>query len=65
MRGRQCEVGVEIPGWWSGWRTRVKGKVFKMAVRPAGCGLETVALTKTSEAKLKVEEMKMLRVSLA
>ena len=44
---------------------RVKGKVYKMAVRPAMVyGLETVALTKRQEAEMEVAELKMLRFSL-
>ena len=46
---------------------RVKGKVYKVAVRPAmlyNYGLETVALTKRQEAEMEVEELKMLRFSL-
>ena len=44
---------------------RVKGKVHKVAVRPAMLyGLETVALTKRQEAEMEVAELKMLRFSL-
>ena len=44
---------------------RVKGKVYRVAVRPAMLyGLETVALTKTQEAEMEVAELKMLRFSL-
>ena len=44
---------------------RVKGKVYKVAVRPAMLyGLETVALTKRQEAEMEVAELKMLRFSL-
>ena len=49
------------------WRVpaRVKGKVYKVAVRPAMLyGLETVALTKRQEAEMEVAELKMLRFSL-
>ena len=43
---------------------RVKGEVYKVAVRPAMlCGLETVALTKRQEAEMEVVELKMLRFS--
>ena len=43
---------------------RVKGKVYKVAVRPAMLyGLETVALTKRQEAEMEVAELKMLRFS--
>ena len=45
--------------------TRVKGKVYRVAVRPAMLyGLETVALTKRQEAEMEVAELKMLRFSL-
>ena len=44
---------------------RVKGKVYRVAVRPAMLyGLETVALTKIQEAEMEVVELKMLRFSL-
>ena len=44
---------------------RVKGKVYKVSVRPAMLyGLETVALTKRQDAEMKVAELKMLRFSL-
>ena len=44
---------------------RVKGKVYRVAVRPAMLyGLETVALTKRQEAEMEVAELKMLRFSL-
>ena len=44
---------------------RVKGQVYKVAVRPAMLyGLETVALTKRQEAEMEVAELKMLRFSL-
>ena len=44
---------------------RVKGKVYKVAVRPAMLyGLETVALTKRQEAEMEVAELKMLRFAL-
>ena len=44
---------------------RVKGKVYRVAVRPAMLyGLETVALTKRQEAEMEVAELKMLRLSL-
>ena len=40
---------------------RVKGKVYKVAVRPAMLyGLETVTLTKRQEAEMEVAELKML-----
>ena len=44
---------------------RVKGKVYKVAVRPAMLYvLKTVALTKRQEAEMEVAELKMLRFSL-
>ena len=44
---------------------RVKGKVYRVAVRPAMLyGLETVALTKRQEAEMEVAWLKMLRFSL-
>ena len=44
---------------------RVKGKVYRVAVRPAMLyGLETVAQTKIQEAELEVAELKMLRFAL-
>ena len=43
----------------------MKGKVYKVAVRPAMLyGLETVALTKRQAAEMEVAEMKILRFSL-
>ena len=61
--GRQVKKRVQAG--WNGWRrmsgvicdrrvpARVKGKVFKVAVRPAMLyGLETVALTKRQEAEM-------------
>ena len=71
------EVKKRVQAGWNGWRrmsgvicdrrvpARVKGKVYKVAVRPAMLyGLETVALTKRREAKMEVAELKMLRFSL-
>ena len=73
------EVKKRVQAGWNGWRrmsgvicdrrvpARVKGKVYKVAVRPAMLyGLETVtvALTKRQEAEMKVAELKMLRFSL-
>ena len=44
---------------------RVKGKVYKMVVRPAMLyGLEMVARMKRQEVELEVTELKMLRFSL-
>ena len=71
------EVKKRVQAGWNGWRrmsgvicdrrvpARVKGKVYKVAVRPAMLyGLETVALTKRQEAEMEVAELKMLRFSL-
>ena len=68
------EVKKRVHAGWSGWRrmsgvicdrrvpARVKGKVYKVAVRPAMLyGLETVALSKILEAEMEVAELKMLR----
>ena len=44
---------------------RVKGKIYKVAVRPAMIyGLETLALTKKQTEKLETAEMSILRFSL-
>ena len=46
-------------------QARVKGKVYRVAVRPAMLyGLETVALTKRQETEKDVAELKVLRYSL-
>ena len=71
------EVKKRVQAGWNGWRrmsgvigdrrvpARVKGKVYKVAVRPAMLyGLETVALTKRQEAEMEVAELKMLQFSL-
>ena len=71
------EVKKRVQAGWNGWRrmsgvicdrrvpARVKGKVYKVAVRPAMLyGLETVALTKRQEAEMGVAELKMLLFSL-
>ena len=71
------EVKKRVQAGWNGWSrmsgvicnrrvpTRVKGKVYKVAVRPAMLyGLERVALTKRQEAEMEVTELKMLRFSL-
>ena len=71
------EVKKRVQAGWNGWRrmsgvicdrrvpARVKGKVYRVAVRPAMLyGLETVALTKRQEAEMEVSELKMLRFSL-
>ena len=63
-----------VQAGWNGWRripgvicdrrvpARVKGKVYKLAVRPAMLyGLETVVLTKRQEAEMEMAELKMLR----
>ena len=75
--GREVKTRVGLQAGWNGWRrmsglicdrrvpARVKGKVHKVAVRPAMLyGLETVALTKRQEAEMEVAELKMLRFSL-
>ena len=64
------EVKKRVQAGWNGWRrmsgvicdrrvpARVKGKVYKVAVRPAMLyGLETVALTKRQEAEMEVAEL--------
>ena len=69
------EVKKKVQAGWNGWRrmsgvicdrrvpVRVKGKVYRVAVRPAMLyGLETAALTKRQE--MEVAELKMLRFSL-
>ena len=71
------EVKKRVQAGWNGWRRMsgvicirrvpaiVKGKVYKVAVRPAMLyGLETVALTKRQEAEMEVTELKMLLFSL-
>ena len=71
------EVKKRVQAGWNGWRrmsgvicdrrvpARLKGKVYKVAVRPAMLyGLETVALTKRQETEMEVAELKMLRFSL-
>jgi hypothetical protein len=71
------EVKKRVQAGWNGWRkvssvlcdrrvsASMKGKVFKVVVRPAMLfGLETVAMRKRQEAELEVAEMKMLRFSL-
>ena len=72
--GVEREVNNRIQSGWKSWRevsgvlcdrkmpVKLKGKVFKTVVRPAMLyGLETVPLKKTSERRLDVAEMKMLR----
>ena len=71
------EVKKRVQAGWNGWRrmsgvicdrgvpARVKGKVYRVAARPAMLyGLETVALTKRQEAEMEVAELKMLRSKL-
>ena len=71
------EIKKRVQAGWNGWRkvtgvmcdkklsARVKGKIYKTAVRPALLyGLETIATTKKQEAKLEVAELRMLRWSL-
>ena len=65
------EVKKIVQAGWNGWRSmsgvicdrrvpaRVKGKVYKVAVRPAMLyGLDTVTLTKRQEAEMEVAELK-------
>ena len=69
------EVKKQIQADWSKWRkvsgiicyrklsTRVKGKVYNTAVRPAMLyGMETVALTRRQEAELEVTEFKDAKI---
>ncbi|KAK3555144.1 hypothetical protein QTP86_009995 [Hemibagrus guttatus] len=71
------EVKKRVQAGWNGWRkvsgvlcdrkisARIKGKVYRMVVRPAMLyGLETVSLRKRQESELEVAELKMLRFSL-
>ena len=71
------EVKTRVQAGWNGWRrmsgvicdrrvsARVKGKVYKVAVRLAMLyESETVALTKRQEAEMEVAELKMLQFSL-
>ncbi|KAK2922282.1 hypothetical protein Q8A73_001767 [Channa argus] len=71
------EVKRRVQAGWNRWikvsgvlcdkrvSARMKGKMFKMVVRPEMLfGLETVALKKRQEAELEVAELKMLRFSL-
>ena len=71
------EVKHRVQAGWNGWRkvsgvlcdkrisAKMKGKVYKTAVRPAMLyGLEAVPLTKRQEKELEVAELKMLRFSL-
>ena len=70
------EVKKRLQAGWNGWRrmsgvicdrrvpARVKGKVYKVAVRQAMLYmLATVALTKRQEAEMEVTEWKMIRFS--
>ncbi|KAG2462202.1 RTJK polymerase, partial [Polypterus senegalus] len=71
------EVKKRVLAGWNGWRrvsgvicdrkvsARVKGKFYRMVVRPAMLyGLETVALARKQETELEVAELKMLRFAL-
>ena len=71
------EVKKRVQAGWNSWRrmsgvicdrripARVKGKVYRVAVRPAMLyGLETVALKERQEAEMEVAELKMLLISL-
>ncbi len=66
-----------VQAGWNGWRrmsgvicdrrvsARVKGKVYRVAVRPAMVyGLETVVLTKRQVTEMEGAELKMLLFSL-
>ena len=79
QRNGECgrEVKKRVQAGWNGWRrmsgvicdrrvpARVKGKVYRVAVRPAMLyGLETMVLMKRQEAEMEVAELKMLRFSL-
>ena len=72
--GANREVTKRIAADWMSWKkvtgvvcdkkvpSKVKGKIYKVVVRPALLyGMETVAMTKRLEKKLEVAEMKMLR----
>ena len=72
--GEEVEVTRRIQAGWKNWRDvsgvlcdrrmpiKLKGKVYKTIVRPAMTyGLETVPLKKSSERKMEVAEMRMLR----
>ena len=74
--GCGSEVKRRVQAGWNNWRrvsgvicgkrlsACMKGKVYKMVVRPAMLyGLETVLLTKKQEVELAVAELKMLRFS--
>lgn len=71
------EVKKRVQAGWSGWGrvsgvicdrrvpARVKGKVYKVVVRPAMLySLEAVALTNRQEMELEAAELKMLCFSL-
>ena len=77
MGSVEREVKKRIQAGWSKWRkvsgiicdrklsTRVKGKVYNTAVRPAMLyGMETVALTRRQEVELEVAELRMLRFAM-
>lgn len=56
-----------MPGviWDRRMAARVKGKVYKVVVRPATMyGFQMVAITKRQEAKLEVAELNVLKLSL-
>ena len=75
--GTEDEVGKRIQAGWNSWRKvtgvvcdskvspRVKGRLYKMMVRPTMLyRMETVAVTKSQEKQVERVEMKMLRFSL-
>ena len=75
--GCGSEVKRRVQAGWNNWRrvsevicdrrlsTCVKGKAYKMVVRPAMLyGLKTVPLTKKQEVELAVAQLKMMRFSL-
>ena len=68
------EIKSRIQSGWKNWRemsgilcdrkvpVKLKGKVYKTAVRPAMLyGIETLPVKKANESRLNVAEMKMLR----
>ena len=75
--GLDEEVVKRIQAGWTAWRGitgvmcdrlvpgKVKGRMFKMMVRPAIlCGMDAIAVTKAQEKKMEVAEMRMLRFSI-
>lgn len=69
--GQPSKVKKRTQAEWSGWRCELgiaaslKGKVYKMLVKPIMYGFETlVGLAKTREVELEVAELNMLRISM-